>query len=85
MATIVYFMCAATSLGCAVMLLRVYTQNRTALLLWSGLCFVGLGMSNSLLVVDLVFVPDVDLSIWRNLFTFAGLSVLLYGLVWHTR
>ena len=37
-------------LGCAVLLLQAYRQSRYALLLWSGLCFVGLTVSNALRV-----------------------------------
>ena len=31
--------------------------------------------------IDLVLVPDVDLSIWRKLPAVLGVSVLIYGLV----
>ncbi len=85
MATIIYFMCAATSAACATLLLRGYSQTRVKLLFWSGLCFVGLGMSNVLLVIDLVFVPDISFWMLRNLLTLSGLSVLIYGLIWETR
>lgn len=81
----VYILCAATSLACAVLLLRGYLKNRTRLLLWSGLCFVGLALNNLLLFIDLVVVPTVDLSLWRGLSALAGLLLLIYGLVWDSR
>ncbi len=81
----VYILCAATSLTCAVMLLRGYLANHTRLLLWSGLCFIGLTINNVLLFVDLVIVPTVDLSFWRHLATLFGLALLLYGLIWDSR
>jgi hypothetical protein len=84
-ATIIYFLCAATSASCAALLMRSYSQTRVKLLFWSGLCFVGLALSNALLVVDLVFVPDVSFWLARNILTLGGLSVLIYGLVWETR
>ena len=84
MATIIYVICALTSAGCAALLLRGYSQTRVKLLFWSGLCFVGLALSNSLLVIDLVFTPDISFLIVRNLLTLGGLSVLIYGLVWET-
>ena len=85
MATLVYVLCALTSLACAVLLLRGYTQNRVRLLLWAGLCFVGLALNNILLVIDVRVVPEIDLSVWRSLPALAGLMVLIYGLVWESR
>jgi hypothetical protein len=52
--------------------------------LWSGLCFVGLTLSNALLVIDLVFVPDVNLYVWRLATAAAAMLVLLFGLVWES-
>jgi hypothetical protein len=69
---------------CAVLLLRAYVRVRRRLLFWSGLCFVGLTLSNALLVVDLVFVPDVNLYVWRLAAAAAAMLVLLVGLVWES-
>jgi hypothetical protein len=85
MATLVYALCALTSLACAVLLLRGYARNRVRLLLWSGLCFAGLALNNVILLVDMRVVPDIDLSVWRTLPALAGIVILLYGLVWETR
>jgi hypothetical protein len=85
MATLVYVLCALTSAACAVLLLRGYLRNRVRLLLWVGLCFVGLALNNLLLFIDVRIVADVDLSLWRSLPALAGLLVLIYGLVWETR
>jgi hypothetical protein len=85
MATIVYALCALTSLACAVLLLRGYFSSRVRLLLWSGLCFAGLAANNVLLLIDKRVVPTMDLSLWRSLPALAGVAVLLYGLVWETR
>ena len=85
MATLVYALCALTSLACAVLLLRGYAASRARLLLWSGLCFTGLALNNILLLVDKQLVPTVDLSLWRTLPAVAGVALLLYGLVWETR
>ena len=84
MAETVYLLCAATSGACAVLLLRAYHRTSTRLLLWSGLCFVGLALSNAVLVIDLILVPDVDLATWRLVPAAAGVALLLYGLVWET-
>lgn len=85
MSLAVYILCAATSIACAVMLLRSYLKTHTRLLLWSSLCFLGLTANNLLLFLDLVIVPDADLSLWRHLATLSGLALLLYGLIWDTR
>lgn len=78
----VYLLCAATSAACAFLLLRAHRQTNTRLLLWSGLCFVGLALSNAILVVDLILVPDIDLATWRLVPAAVGVALLLYGLVW---
>ena len=85
MATLVYALCALTSLACAVLLLRGYRASRARLLLWSGLCFAGLALNNVLLLIDKRVVPTLDLSLWRTLPALAGVALLLYGLVWETR
>lgn len=85
MATLVYALCALTSLACAVLLLRGYFSSRARLLLWAGLCFAGLAANNILLLIDKRLVPTVDLSAWRSLPALAGVALLLYGLVWETR
>ncbi len=85
MAQIVYILCALTSLTCAVLLIRGYLRSRVRLLLWSSLCFVGLAVNNVLLYIDLVILPDVDLSMMRDLSAFLGLALLLYGLIWDAR
>jgi hypothetical protein len=82
MAEAVYLLCAATSIACALLLLRTYREKGGRLLLWTGICFVGLALNNILLVYDLLIVPSVDLSLLRNLVAFAAMAMLLYGLVW---
>jgi hypothetical protein len=86
MAEAVYLLCAATSLACAVLLLRGYLRQRTRLLLWSSFCFVLLALNNALLFVDLIVVPvNLDLSVWRSATALVGVSVLLFGLIWESR
>ena len=78
----VLLLCAATSLACAVLLLRGWRRTRHRLLLWSGLCFVGLAANNALLVIDVRFIPTRDLSLLRTLPALLGVALLLYGFVW---
>lgn len=82
MAEAVYILCAVTSAACAVLLVRAYLRTRTRLLLWSALCFFGLALNNLVPVIDLLVVPDTDLSTWRLVPSAAGTLLLVYGLVW---
>jgi hypothetical protein len=85
MAETVYALCALTSFLCAVLLVQSWRRTRARIVLWSSLCFVGLAANNLLLLVDLVFVPDIDLSRVRALTTAGALAVLLVGLIWERR
>jgi len=82
MALIVYLLCAATSLVCAGQLFRSYLRNRSPLLFWSCLCFLGLAINNVLVFVDLILIPTIDLSMVRALSALIAISLLLFGLVW---
>lgn len=82
MGALIYSLCALTCLLCAILLLRGYAQSKVHLLMWSGLCFVGLTASNVILVLDRVVYPDFDLSILRLSLALGGLVLLLFGLIW---
>jgi hypothetical protein len=82
MAATVYVLGALTTLLCAVLLLRAYGKVRQRLLLWSGLCFAGLTISNVLLFVDLVLLPtQTNLYVARLATAAIAMSALLYGLI----
>lgn len=78
----VYILSVLTFAACAVLLLRGYWRMKQRLLLWSSLCFFGLAISNFLLFLDLVVLPDVDLYIWRLASAAVATLLLLYGLIW---
>jgi hypothetical protein len=85
MAPFVYVLGALTTLLCAVLLLRGYVRGRQRLLLWSGLCFAGLTVSNILLFIDLVVLPTaIDLYVLRLAVAAAAMLVLLFGLIWNS-
>jgi energy-converting hydrogenase Eha subunit G len=84
LATAIYILCALTSIICAALLLRGWSQTRARLLFWSALCFIGLALNNILLILDLTVLPDVDLELWRTLPALVGVSLLVYGLIWET-
>jgi hypothetical protein len=69
---------------CAFLLLRAYARVRKRLLLWSGLCFVGLAISNAMLFVDLTLVPNDSLYTWRLSVAAASMLLLLYGLIFES-
>jgi hypothetical protein len=81
MAALVYVLGTLVTLSCALLLLRSYTRTRTRLLLWSGLCFSALTLSNLLLIIDLLILTQVDLYILRLATAALAMLVLLYGLV----
>jgi len=85
MASAVYILGSLTSLICAFFLFRGYTAGKRKLLLWSALCFFGLALSNLLVFVDLVLLPETDLYLIRLLVTSASMFLLLIGLVWESR
>jgi hypothetical protein len=84
MAELVYILCAVTSIGCAILLLRGYLRSASKLLFWSGLCFLFLSLNNIVLVVDLLVFPNVSFygQEIRNLFSSIAGSLLLFGLIW---
>jgi hypothetical protein len=81
----VYVLCAATALACSFLLFRSYRRRRVALLLWCGLAFSIFTLENVILFVDVILVPDIDLSLVRRLVAFLGVAVLLFGLIWETK
>ena len=78
---LMYAICALSALSCAVLLLKSYLRTRFRLLLWSGLCFVGLTLNNVLVMVDRVVLPQIDLSVLRLSTTLVAVMLLLYGLI----
>lgn len=85
MAPAVYILGVLTSLACAVLLLRGWVRGRKRLLLWSGLCFAGLSVSNFLVFLDLIELPQVDLYPYRLLTAAAAMLLLVYGLIWDSQ
>lgn len=82
MSAALYVLTIVTTLVCAVLLLRAYFRVRNRLLLWSGLCFVGLTIENLLVLADLILFPAVDLYSYRLASAAISITLLLFGLVW---
>jgi hypothetical protein len=82
MAGFIYGLCTLTALFCAWLLLQAYFRSRYKLLLWGGICFLGLTLNNALLVMDKLIFPYVDLYSWRLVVGLMALLVFLYGIIW---
>ena len=85
MAPWVYVLGTLVCLLCAVFLLRAYVRVRNRLLLWSGICFVGLTCSNALIFIDLILLPQVDLYTYRLAMAAIAMMFLIYGLILETK
>lgn len=78
----VYSLCFLTGGVCAFLLARSYARTGMRLLLWSGLCFGFLAANSFVVIIDLLIIPDADLSLVRFCLSLAGVSVLLFGFIW---
>ena len=85
MTAALYILTCATTLLCATLLLRAFVKVRKRLLLWSGLCFVGLSISNIFVVADLLLFPNIDLYTYRLGSAAVSMVLILYGLIWESR
>ena len=74
-----------TTVLCAVLLLRAYRNVRKRLLLWSGLCFIGLAAANFLRIADLRIFLTSDLYTYRLGTTAIAMGLLLWGLIWESQ
>jgi len=85
MAGVIYGLCTLTAFLCAWLLLAAWRRNGYRLLLWGGLCFVGLTLANGVLIIDKILLPtQIDLTNWRYGITLVALLIFIYGLIWDT-
>lgn len=84
MNSVLYSLTCLTTGLCALLLLRAYARVRRRLLLWSGLCFAVLTLSNALVILDLLVIPT-DLYTYRLGTTAVAMVLLLYGLIWESQ
>ena len=80
--TVVYSLCFITSAICASLLAKSYASTGLRMLLWSAVCFIFLAANNLILVIDLLLVPEIDLSLLRLGLSLCGVCTLLFGFVW---
>ena len=79
---IVYFLCIGTSLTAAILLFKNFFRSQVRLLLWSGICFFLMALSNGLLFLDMMVVHGMDLSVYRTVPAVLGFAALMYGCIW---
>jgi len=82
---VLYILIPVTTLVCAILLLRAWSRVRRKLLLWSGLCFAVLTVSNALKFADLIVFVKTDLYTWRLATAAVAMALLLYGLIWESQ
>jgi hypothetical protein len=75
----------ALSLACTVLLFCGYAVRGVRLLLWCALFFVCMTANNVLLFFDLVVMPGTDFQLYRFASSAAGLSFMLYGLIYEAQ
>lgn len=85
MAMLIYALCALTALACAVLLLLGARRSGSRMLLWSGLCFCGLALTNALIVVDALDLTAENLWTARLVIALGSIALLLYGLVFEEK
>jgi len=78
----IYLLCLFTSAACTWLLVSAYFRRRQSLLLWSAVCFGLLAVNNFLVFVDLILLPQVDLSLARSLTALLAGIVMLGSLIW---
>jgi Family of unknown function (DUF5985) len=82
---VVYFLCFGSSALCAFLLVSAFQRQGEKLLLWSSVCFCLLALNNLLVFVDIILLPNIDLTSLRSVTALAAILVLLYGFVWESQ
>lgn len=80
--SLIYISYIGLTLTCASLLLTGYRRSRLPLLGYVGFCFLFLSLNSILAFVDLLLLPDVDLTFGRYASTLVALSILFVGLIW---
>jgi hypothetical protein len=76
----VYLLCFLTAAIVSVFLWRGYRRSKSRLLLNASLCFGWLAVSDFLLFVDRILLPEVDLTWWRTGAAIVGMATLLLSM-----
>jgi hypothetical protein len=79
---VVYSLCLLTSVLCAYLLVRAFRRSRSRLLAWSATAFVFLALNNLFVVVDMMFVKEIDFTPERQITALLAACVLIYAFIW---
>lgn len=79
---VVYLLCFLAATLCGYLLVAAYRRGRERLLLWSAVCFCLLALNNLLVFIDIILLPDMDLTLLRSLTALAAVGTLIYGFIW---
>lgn len=83
-ASLVYFLCGVTSLGCAGLLFRSYRRTRGRFAFWASLAFGFFTVNNFFVMSDFIWFPNEDLSFYRLMALLLGAGVMILGLIWES-
>ncbi len=78
----IYLLCFGASVTATILLARAYLERKSRLILWTSICFAGLGANNFVLFLDLVIFPEIDLMPIRQGIALVAVGVLIWGFVW---
>jgi hypothetical protein len=81
MAVTVYILCTLTSSLVAALLLREHWRTASRLLFWGAMSFISMTVSNALVILDLVILPDVDLALLRSATFCLATGLFLVGIM----
>lgn len=83
-ATAVYLLCVVTSALCAYLLFRAHQRTSRRFLLCASLCFLFLMLNNALVLIDLHWLHESNLVVFRLTTALMAVSVMIYGFIWET-
>jgi hypothetical protein len=78
---VVYVLCAATALLCAIFLFRQWRRTGVPLILWAGIAFAFFTLNNLALIVDFTLLPEKNLTYIRQGLNLAGAMSLIIGIL----
>lgn len=85
MNTLIYALCAAAALACAMLLAVGARRVRSRMLIWSAVCFGLLAAANVVLVLDFLVFPGLALWPVRHGLSLLAVGSLIYGLIMEER
>jgi hypothetical protein len=80
--TLVFALSFAASVLCAGLLIRASLRTRRRFLLWCALCFLLFAVNHALALLDILWLPDGTLVVYRQAASLGAVLVLIYGFMW---